>query len=323
MLTGAPLVSLVMYASNVAESADFYHRRLGLPVLPAEPNEARIGAGGIDLWLRPAGRHGVQLFGRRDDSSDVVFLVEDIEATRTALEGRGIQFERRRSYEIGSVTDFYDPSGHRLMLYQPSPTALGWPSGPKVKEVWRLHGRGGEDVIGPAAGPAEGTPAQTGLSGNPLVYLFMFENDQTAALDFYRDQLGLELLERVHCCNQDCDEEIEGIGKYDGGDVLLATHHMHEKSMVFDDLGRPYSPREFTRAHGQGIAPVFLVDDVATMVRRLSERGVAFPLGAQADPAGTLARFEDPFGHPFFLLERAQVSGAKQSKPREGAGTVR
>ncbi|MFI5495970.1 VOC family protein [Actinoplanes sp. NPDC051859] len=321
MLTGAPLVSLVMYSSNVAESADFYHHRLGLPHLSAEPNEARLSAGGVDLWLRPAGQHGVRLFGRRDDSSDVVFLTEDIDATRVALEGRGIQFERRRSYEIGSVTDFYDPSGHRLMLYEPSQTALGWPSGPKVREVWRAHGRGGAEVIGPAAGPTLGPPEETGLAGNPLVYLFMFENDQLSALGFYRDQLGLDLLERVHCCNQDCDEEIEGIGKYDGGDVLLSTHHMHEKSMVFDDLGRPYSPREFTPAHGQGIAPVFLVRDVAETTRQLAERGVAFPGGLQDDPAGTLARFEDPFGHPFFLLQRAP-GNAEQSKTREGAGSV-
>jgi len=124
MLTGAPLVSLVMYEADVDESLDFYHRRLGLPRLPAEVGEARLGAGGLDLWLRPADRHGVRLFGRRDDSSDVVFLVEDLEATRAALERRGVLFDRRRSYEIGLVTDFYDPSGHRLMLYQPSPTSL-------------------------------------------------------------------------------------------------------------------------------------------------------------------------------------------------------
>jgi catechol 2,3-dioxygenase-like lactoylglutathione lyase family enzyme len=321
MLTGAPLVYLVVYAHDVAESADFYHRRLGLPRLPAEPGEALVGAGGLDLWLRPADRHGVRLFGRRDDSSDVVFLVEDLEATRAALEDRGVRFERRRSYEVGAVTDFYDPSGHRLMLYQPSPTALTWPSAPKVREVWRAHGRGGAEVIGPAAGPAEGPPARTGLSGSPLVYLFMFENDQTAALDFYRDRLGLTLLERVHCCNQDCAEEIEGIGKYDGGDVLLATHHMHEKSMVFDDLGRPYSPRSFIPAHGQGIAPVFLVGDIAATAARLTAAGVRFAGGLQTDGAGTLARFEDPFGHPFFLLERNPAGEA--SEPKGDAAIVR
>ncbi|GAA0459565.1 hypothetical protein Ade02nite_13600 [Paractinoplanes deccanensis] len=321
MLTGAPIVSLVMYASDVAASAEFYHQRLGLPSLPAAPGEARAGAGGLDLWLRPADRHGVRLFGRRDDSSDVVFLVEDLEATRSALEGRGVRFERRRSYEVGLVTDFYDPSGHRLMLYQPSPTALTWPSAPKLRAIWRAYGRGGADVIGPSAGPAEGPPERTGLSGSPLSYLFMFENDQTAALGFYRDRLGLELLERVHCCNQDCDSEIEGIGKYDGGDVLLATHHMHEKSMVVDDLGRPYSPREFTPAHGQGIAPVFLVGDVAATAERLAGRGVPFPDEPETVPEGTLARFEDPFGHPFLLLERAPA--AQRSKPREGVNAAR
>jgi hypothetical protein len=65
---------------------------------------------------------------------------------------------------------------------------------------------------------------------------------------------------------------------------------------------------------------VFLVGDVAATTARLTARGVEFPHGLRADPAGTLARFEDPFGHPFFLLERASV--AERSKPREGATTA-
>jgi catechol 2,3-dioxygenase-like lactoylglutathione lyase family enzyme len=303
MLTGAPIVSLIMYVHGLDESADYYHRRLGLPVIESHPGRVRLDGGLLEIWLEPAGEHGVTLFGRRDDSSDVVFLTEDLEATRAALESRGVRFERRRSYEVGLVTDFYDPNGHRLMLYQPSDQALTWPSAPKVREVWRRRGRGTADVIGPASGPAEGPPEVTGLAGNPLVYLFMFENDQTAALEFYRDALGLSLHERVHCCNQDCDAEVEGIGKYDGGGVLLSTHHMHEKSMVFDDQGRPYSPRQFTPAHGQGIAPVFEVADVAATVAALRERDVAVPAGVTERDDGLFARFEDPFGHPFFVAQ--------------------
>ena len=303
MLAGAPITHLVVYAHDVAESAQFYHQRLGLPLAGGDPS--CLSAGGVKIWLRSAGDHGVQLFGRRDDSSDVVFLVEDLEGMRAALEGRGVQFDRRRSYEVGLVTDFYDPNGHRLMLYQPSDTALTWPSGPKLREVWRQYGFGGTDVIGPASGPAREPDAERGLAGSPLAYLFMFENDQTAALRFYRDALGLTLLERVHCCNQDCDAEIEGIGKYDGGAVLLSTHHMHERSMVYDDLGRPYSPREFNPAHGQGIAPVFEVSQIHHLVPELTGRGVRFPYGVQEYDAGLVARFEDPFGHPFLLLEPA------------------
>ncbi|MGA5299673.1 VOC family protein [Nucisporomicrobium flavum] len=309
MLTGARITSLIMYAHDVAESADYYHRRLGLPVLETTPERVRLDAGLLEIWLEPAGRHGVQLFGRRDDSSDVVFLTEDLEATRAALESRGVTFERRRSYEVGLVTDFYDPNGHRLMLYQPSAESLTWPSAPKIREVWRRRGRGTDRVIGPASAPAQGPPEVTGLSGNPLIYLFMFENDQMAALGFYRDALGLALLERVHCCNQDCDAEIEGIGKYDGGGVLLSTHHMHERTMVFDDLGRPYSPRVFTPAHGQGIAPVFEVGDVEATVAALRATGVGIA-GVTERDAGLFARFEDPFGHPFFLLQPDPVARA-------------
>jgi len=305
MLTGARLSHLIVYAHDLAESTRFYRDRLGLPVLGEDRDCVRFDAGCIELHLQPAGAHGVQLFGERDDSSDVVFLVENLERMRTALESRGVVFKRRRSYEVGLVTDFYDPNGHRLMLYEPSPTALTWPSADKIRQVWAEAGLGGAEVIGPGAGPATGTDEETGLFGNPLIYLFMFEDSQTAAYDFYNDALGLTSLERVHCCNQDCDAEIEGIVKYDGGGVLLSTHHMHQSSMVVDDSGQPYSPREFHAEHGQGIAPVFRVDDIDALVDRLAARGVVFGDGVRHGADGALARFEDPFGHPFFLHEPA------------------
>lgn len=305
MLTGARLSHLIVYAHDLAESTRFYRDRLGLPVLGEGGDSVRFDAGGIELHLQPAAAYGVRLFGERDDSSDVVFLVEDLERMRAALESRGVVFKRRRSYEVGLVTDFYDPNGHRLMLYQPSAESLTWPSADKIREVWAAWGRGGADLIGPAAGPATGTDEETGLHGNPLIYLFMFENSQMAAYDFYNDALALTALERVHCCNQDCDAEIEGIVKYDGGGVLLSTHHMHQSSMVVDDSGQPYSPREFRPEHGQGIAPVFRVEDLDRLVERLAARGVVFGDGVRHGAGGALARFEDPFGHPFFLHEPA------------------
>jgi catechol 2,3-dioxygenase-like lactoylglutathione lyase family enzyme len=249
MLTGARLSHLIVYAHDLAESTRFYRDRLGLPVLAEDRDCVRFDAGRIELHLQPAAAHGVQLFGERDDSSDVVFLVEDLARMRTALESRGVVFKRRRSYEVGLVTDFYDPNGHRLMLYEPSPTALTWPSADKIRQVWAEAGLGGPELIGPGAGPATGTDEETGLFGNPLIYLFMFENSQTAAYDFYNDALGLTSLERVHCCNQDCDAEIEGIVKYDGGGVLLSTHHMHPSSMVLDDS--PTLPASSARSTGR------------------------------------------------------------------------
>ncbi|MFC6887050.1 MULTISPECIES: VOC family protein [Actinomadura] len=305
MLTGSHLDHLIVYVHDLAESTSFYSGKLGLPLFESDERRAFLGAGGLEICLQPAADHGVQLYGRRDDSSDVVFLVEDLERMRTALEARGVEFMRRRSYEVGLVTDFYDPNGHRLMLYQPSEEALTWPSAPKLRQIWRCWGRGGDELMGPAAEPARGTDLETGLRGNPLCYLFMFENDQTTAFEFYDETLGLNLLERVHCCNQNCAEEIEGIAKYDGGGVLLSTHHMHPSGIVTDDLGVPYSPREFDPAHGQGIAPVFRVDDIESTVAKLTERGVGFARGIERRPEGAFARFEDPFGHPFYVRELA------------------
>jgi hypothetical protein len=40
-------------------------------------------------------------------------------------------------------------------------------------------------------------------------------------------------------------------------------------------------------------------------VPELTGRGVRFPHGVQEYDAGLVARFEDPFGHPFLLLEPA------------------
>jgi catechol 2,3-dioxygenase-like lactoylglutathione lyase family enzyme len=303
MLTGSPIVQLVMYVHDLSVSTDFYHGRIGLRLTERSYDHVRLDAGGIELRLEPAADHGVRLFGRRDDSSDVVFLVEDLEQKRKALESRGVEFVRRRTYEVGQVTDFYDPNGHRLMLYEPSPTSLTWPSAPKIREVWRRWGRGSDDVIGPASAPSSDASRAAGLADNPVVYIFMFENAQVRALDFYEGALGLDLLERVHCCNQDCAEEIEGIAKYDGASILLSTHHMHERTMVKDDLGREYSPREFDPAHGQSIAPVFEVRRIEDIVHALAGRGVPFTDGVQSRPDGLTARFVDPFGHPFLLLE--------------------
>jgi hypothetical protein len=38
----------------------------------------------------------------------------------------------------------------------------------------------------------------------------------------------------------------------------------------------------------------------------LSVRGIRFTGGVERLPEGRFARFEDPFGHPFFLFEASQ-----------------
>jgi catechol 2,3-dioxygenase-like lactoylglutathione lyase family enzyme len=328
-LAGARIGHLILYVYDIPESRAFYEQRLGLRVIEEDEASVKLDAGLVILSLHRASDYGVNLAGRRDDASDVVFLVDDINAARRDLEARGVAFIRRRTYEIGLVTDFYDPNGHRLMIYQPSEKALTWPSADKLREVWRACGRGGSALIGPAAAPPrEGGGG--GLDGKPLVYLFVFVPSSADADAFYEGDLGLRVVERVHCCNPACPPEERGIAKYDIGGMLLATHHIH-RSPVVDDFGKVYSPRALDPEHTRGIAPVFLVNDIQGVVERLQRRGVGLGEGVVRSQIGHLAKLEASTGHTFFLYEPwEQVlkwpTGAKieqiLSATADGAGTT-
>jgi catechol 2,3-dioxygenase-like lactoylglutathione lyase family enzyme len=302
ILADARVVYLIIYVNDLAESRTFYETRLGLRVVEADEASVKLDAGQVMVVLQRAADYGIELVGRHDDSSDVVFLVDDVNAVRADLESRGVTFVRRRTYEIGLVTDFYDPNGHRLMIYQPSTTALGWPSADKLREVWRAAGVGGSHLIGPPSHLADADEPPRGLDGKPLVYMFMFVPSSDEALAFYQGDLGLNAIERVHCCNPACPPEEKGIVKYDAGGMLLTTHHVH-RSPVVDDFGKIYSPRSVDRAHTRGIAPVFLVRHIKDVVERLQERGVPIGQGAVKSQIGDVARIESATGHAFFLYE--------------------
>ncbi|MBV9020610.1 MAG: VOC family protein [Ktedonobacteraceae bacterium] len=304
-LAEARIVYLILYVNDLAESKAFYERQLGLRVIEADESSAKFDTGQVILCLNRATDYGVTLSARRDDASDVVFLVDDINAMRQALEDRGVVFVRRRTYEIGLVTDFYDPNGHRLMIYQPSQEALSWRSGEKIRKVWSVCGKGGSDLIGPAAVPLpeNGTErAQAGLDGKPLIYLFMFVPDSNDALAYYKGALGLQEVERVHCCNPACPPEELGVAKYDGGGMLLTTHHVH-KTFVVDDFGKVYSPQTVDPAHTKGIVPVFRVANIGSIVERLAHRGINFSDGVVRSQIGDIAKFQATTGHTFYLYE--------------------
>lgn len=305
ILAGARLVYLILYVNDLVESRAFYERYLGLQVIEADEKSVKYDAGLVILSLQRAADYGVSLPERSDDSSDVVFLVDDINAMRRALEARGVTFVRRRTYEIGLVTDFYDPNGHRLMIYQPSPEALTWDSAEKIRAVWHACGWGASEPIGPPAAQlsANGLPSGTpGLHGKPLIYVFMFVPDSDDALAYYQGALGLKSVERVHCCNPACPMDEMGIAKYDVGGMLLTTHHVH-RTPVVDDFGRIYSPRAVNPEHTRGVAPVFHVAGIEGIVERLSHNGITFSDGIVRSQIGHIARFEAATGHTFYLYE--------------------
>jgi len=305
-MTGARLVQVIVYVRELRESRDFYGRQLGLRLVAEDEGSATYDAGQVALRLVPASDAGIQLVDRHDDASDIVFMVDDILATRTVLEGRGVTIARCRSYEVGAVYDFYDPNGHRLMLYEPSKTALTWPSADKLRAIWQACGRGGDALIGSPARlerPEDDGATAVGLDGKPFAYLFFYVTDANKAFDFYYNTIGLPTVERIHCCSGSCPGEVEGIVKYDAGGLLLSTHHEHVGEMlILDEDGEPYEPGEF---NPKGIAPVFDCGDIDRAVADLAARGATFPDGIVRTSSGSYARLEDPFGYVCFLYEPA------------------
>lgn len=307
VLADSRIIQIIVYVRDLAESREFYEKMLGLRVIESDDDSVTFDTGQVLLCLNRADDYGITLASQRDDSSDTVFLVDDIAAMRAALEKRGIVFARTRTYEIGAVIDFYDPNGHRLMLYQPSEhSLLRTPSGEKIRAVWRASGKGGSEPIGPAAETVDATPAdleEWGLDGKPLLYFFVFIGNMGEANNFYEASLGLRAFERTHCCNNTCPGEEKGIVKYDGGGVILSTHHMHGHHAVLDDDGNPYGAKEFEPEAAKGVAPVFHVKNLEETLEKLSQRGLGVGRSIVRSRNGITASVDAPFGHLYYLYE--------------------
>jgi hypothetical protein len=225
-----------------------------------------------------------------------------VAAMRSALERRGLEIAHQRTYGVGTVVDFYDPDGHRLMLYEPSEHALTTPVEDRLRLIWRKSGRGGEGLIGPPAGPLAGDLLDVGLDGKPLIYFFLFIKDISQGAGFFERQLGLRVMDRSHCCSDACPDDEPGVIKYDGDGIILSTHHMHGHHTVLDDQGRPYAAREYDSRFAKGIAPAFRVRQVEGVVDELVERRVALRNGVVRTPTATLTGFEAPSGHLFYVF---------------------
>jgi predicted enzyme related to lactoylglutathione lyase len=306
------LVCLILYVNDLVRSRLFYETVLGLVVVEEAEGSVKYDAGHVLLCLHRARDYGITLAQSHDNSADIVFLVDNIQRTRLALEARGIKFTPSVQYEIGSIADFYDPDGHWLTVYQPSETAMTWPSGRKISEVVGARDRRlrVSAVLAPdSPGSGERNGEAAPLAGKELLYLFLFVRDAGATAQFYHECLGLAYLEGGPC-SQGLTSNDEGVIKYDAGGVMVATHHT--EGTVYTDGSTPVEaslsehtcpPRMLDVAHTKGVAPVFYVADIEQAVAEFSHHGVRFPDGLARSPSGTMARFEDPSGHQFFLYQ--------------------
>lgn len=289
MLTNPQAVYLFLYVQEMPAARRFYEETLGLPVLEAEDRAVKYDTGEVILALNLAGDYGIPLTGEKDRSQLIVFHVDDLDATRAALEAKGVSFTGpTERYEIGATATFYDPDGHCLLLYEPSEESLTWPSGDKIREILAADSRDHTilrvlEQHRSAAGTApSGKPI---LGDRKILYIFNFVTDLKRAKDFYAGKLGLPVLE---------EDEGVGVVKYDAGGFLLSTHLVETQANA--------SRREHMDVI-RSSALVFLVPDARSDYQKLQQAGISFETSVIDGEIGAIARFRDPDGHVFYLYE--------------------
>jgi catechol 2,3-dioxygenase-like lactoylglutathione lyase family enzyme len=318
MLADSRIVYLFVYVSDIRASRRFYEDKLGLRLLSVDEDSAMFDCGTCILALQTAGKYNVDLPVKRDNSTDVVWMVDDMEAMQRSLEARGVQFIAPVWYEVGGIVDFYDPDMHWLTLYQPSEQSLEWPSGGRIAAVRaaRRGGNGGTRAGGAAAGNGGGTavaaPRATEigdltLRDAELIYAFFFVPNAEDTERFYHDDLGLRDIEGGPC-SRSTDNDEEGVIKYDTGGIMLTTHFYDQTRTPAEVEEHGCPPRILDLERMKGVAPAFHVSDVRHTVRALQQRRPDFKPRITKSEVGVVATCEDPGGHMFFLWEPSEAA---------------
>lgn len=305
MLTDSRIVYLFLYVRDLAVSRDFFENTLGLNVLEEDADSVKYDCGYVILALNRAADHGILLPTEPDHSTDIVFLVDDLDQARAALEARGVRFTETHRYEIGAITDFYDPDGHWFTIYETSDEAMTWPSGDRIKAVRELNPHNGKGYAS----------EKFTLDGKPLIYLFLFVRSAQDAFRLYARDLGLRDVEGGPCSRASTADE-EGVVKYDTGGVILSTHALETIREEDEIIDHPCPPRTINPPRMGGKAVVFHTPDIEAAVAELTGRGVAFAKGIVRSGIGAVAEFADSSGHVFYLYQPSEEalrlpSGAK------------
>lgn len=292
MLADSRVVYLFVYVSDLQASKTFYGEKLGLRVIEEDPDCVKFDCGHVILALNRAADFGIPLPQTKDTTTEVVFMVENMEETRAALESRGVELLPTSDDEPGKITNFYDPDGHWFALYEPSEEALSWPTGPRLRALMsaRRNGNGAGAARVSSASPAAPTNGLKGLDGSELVYAFLFVRDTDETQTFYHDDLGLRDVEGGPCSRSSDHSDEEGVVKYDAG-LLLSTH---------------LSPRALTEGYLKSVAPVFYVRNVEHAVRALSRRREGVSPSVTRSGIGVVASLDDPTGHRLYLYEPSE-----------------
>ena len=112
------ITAVMLGVRDLAQAVEFYKDKLGLKVMMQETGLALLECGGVMLGLS---RGHVNLAPHVAGATEVVFAVDNVRGTHTALTAEGITFmsEPRQATPTDWVAHFKDPDGHILSIFGP------------------------------------------------------------------------------------------------------------------------------------------------------------------------------------------------------------
>jgi predicted enzyme related to lactoylglutathione lyase len=116
IVTGVDFVSVP--TQDLERAVEFYGTTLGLPrsMYKPERNFAEFETGAVTLSVVNPEKMGIGEF--RPNANHLALQVEDVDAARTTLEGRGVSF-MGDTFDTGvcQMAFFADPDGNMMMLH--------------------------------------------------------------------------------------------------------------------------------------------------------------------------------------------------------------
>lgn len=111
--------NIILRVGDLDRSLEFYRDGLGMTVLGASESFAFLDGGGVTLALNAI---GADMEANPPGLVEVVFEVEDVDATYAALSGAGVSFRLEPRLVMNSdgrdllAADFRDPDGNILSI---------------------------------------------------------------------------------------------------------------------------------------------------------------------------------------------------------------
>jgi catechol 2,3-dioxygenase len=277
---GTRLGAAELTVTDLDRSVAYYQDAIGLSQHSRDGQTAALGAGGEDLLVlherpdaRPAGRHAglYHLALLHPDREELGRAVMRLAATRTGIEGAS-------DHGVSEAIYLSDPDGNGLELYADRPRDQ-WPpadTGERVRMfVQPLDLR---DVV---AGVQGEQPQRRATEGLVMGHMHLHVSDLRAAVAFYGDVLGLELM----------------TGLPSAAFMAAGGYHHHLGINTWRGEGVPPAPEDAVGLRSWTVV-VEDADQLAALRERADAAGVE-----HADADGGLA-LRDPSGNRLVAVVR-------------------